>query len=336
MTRRKPRLSRHASLLLVALSSVWTACGKTNDGAGTDAGNTSVGGSGANGGTGGGPASTGAAVTTAGVAGSGSGSSTTGSGGSGGFGTTGSGGSGGDSSCAPAQHLLEGCYSMEAGAAGQGGLAGAAGGEAGGSDPCWGADAPRDCSASFEGQVSQVGRGIDARWCDSTLFGGLTNLSDDGRQWLVIDAGDARLRVVIGRPSGELDIEVGDTVQAELYRHYYFEDFDWGSRLTLRRNGQPVVVLNDGFPVDDFNQYGDLALSWGRKLCERPYDGACTYIAHDLDLVWEEDGGTRVAPYSRGQLGPFEILTQGNFIVEGAGFCDSGNQSEYLIARVKR
>ena len=34
-------------------------------------------------------------------------------------------------------------------------------------------------------------------------------------------------------------------------------------------------------------------------------------------------------------FGPFEILTEGNFIVEGGGFCDSGNRSEYLIARVK-
>lgn len=332
MIPRNLRFAHPASLLLVVVSGVCAACGKTSDPSSTDA-TDGVGGIGGNAGTGGGFVTSSAAVTTSNGT-----VTTTGDAGSGGANTTGSGGgsttgSGGASSCAPDQHLLEGCYAIEAGVAGQGGLAGAAG--AGGLDPCWGEDAPQSCDASLEGEVRQLGTGIDAAGCDSTLFGGLTDLDANGRQWLIIDAGDASLRVVIGRPTGELDVEVGDTVHAELRRHYYFEDFDWGSRLTLTKNGQPLAVLNDGFPVDDTEQYGDLTLSWGSKLCEQPYNGACTFIAHDLDLVWEEDGGTHVAPYSRGKLGPFEILTQGNFIVEGGGFCDSGNRSEYLIARVK-
>jgi len=333
MSPRNQRLLRPASLLLLVASGVCTACGKTNDPTSTDT--TGAGGNGGNannaGNAGTGSGSTGDAftttvgVTTAGVVGSGGGT-TTGSGGSG--------GSGGDSSCAPAERLIEGCYSMDAGGAGEGGLAGAAG--AGSIDPCWSEDAPRHCDASFEGELRQVGRRIDASWCDNTLFGDLTNPSVDSRQWLVIDSGDAALRVAIGGPSGELDVEVGDTVRAELRRGYYFEDFDWGSRLTLTKNDVLLAVLNDGFPVDDVDQYGDLSLSWGAKLCERPYDGACTFIAHNLDLVWEEDGGVSVAPYSSQQLGPFEIRTEGNFIVNGGGgFCDSGNRSEYLIARVK-
>ena len=181
----------------------------------------------------------------------------------------------------------------------------------------------------------EVGRGVDdLSWCHSALFGGPLNLTADEFQSLALGAGDAILHVRLGGISGELDVNVGDTVQAEVDRHHYFEDLAWGTRLTLTKDGALLAVANDDLPVDERDRYGDLSLSWGDKLCERDF-GSCTYIGHDLDLVWEEDGSTRVAPYSSARLGPFEIVTQRNFIMESDGFCDIGNQSEYLIARVK-
>lgn len=320
---------RRAALLLVAFSSVWAACGKTNSASGTDSaaggdgGSNQSGGSGGSGGVGGtsfggGPVSTGDAVTTT--------SATTG------FASTGTdsggvGGSGGQPACGAAEQKLEGCYRV-------GPYSGGGGAGAPPVDPCWDDDAPENCEATLEGKVVYTGKGYEDS-CGIPLFGGLTELSEEGRLWLEIVSDQGSMDLIVGRPRGALDVEVGDTVSVNLLRQSYHDEFMWGARLTLTKNGELLAVLNDNLPIDEPTKFGDLTLSRGQQVCERAEDSfTCTYVAHDLEVLLDDEG-LGVSPDSSARLGPYEILTDENFHERDGGGCDSGDVSDFVIARVK-
>lgn len=332
-----PRLAHsRRALLLVAFSSLWTACGKTSgagdtdsSAAGGDGGTGSSqqsGGSGGSGGVGGtsfggdGPVSTGDTVTTN--------SATTDSITTGSITTAGGvGGSGGEPACGRTEQRLEGCYGVYASSGGGGGGAPPI-------DPCWDDDAPENCEATFEGQVSDVGPGYEDN-CGIPMFDGLSNLSEEGRQWLRLHSGQLKMDIILGRPEGAIDIEPGDTVSVNLLRASYHDEFMWGSRLTLTKGGELLAVLNDNLPIDEPTAFGALTLQRGAEVCERPEDVfTCSYIAHDLD-VQLDDEGLGVPPDSTARFGPYEILTEENFHMRDGGGCDSGDVSDFVIARVK-
>jgi hypothetical protein len=234
-----------------------------------------------------------------------------------------------------AEDRLEGCYSIGTSIGTSAAGAAGAGGDSGWDAECWG-DFSSDCEAHFEGEVLQVGTSIDARWCDVEIFGGLRDLSVERRRWLVIGDGNVALGVVLGRPTRELDVEVGDRVEATMVYQNYHADFMWGMRLTLTKNGELLALLNDNLPIDQPTQLGDLTLSRAAELCHQPEDGfTCTYVAHDLEIQLDDEG-ISVSPHSSVRIGPYEVLTDENFDVRDGGACDTGDTSDFLIARVRR
>ena len=333
--------------LLVAFGSVLVACGGTTDSsdadpaAGGSGGTKSTsgtvsgedGGSAGTGGSsfGGGPGLDTGTGFSATVTGSG-GFSTTGSiPGTGGFGTTaGLGGTGGGLSCFASDRQLGGCYGVASNS--EGGAAGAAG--APGIDECWGSDAPRNCEASFEGEVVGAGKQGDPNECEVSVFGGVDGSLNSG-SWLRLRDGDAELFVSLGGAEGELDVEPGDRVEAHLLRESWHDEFMTGARLILMQDGELVAALNENLPLDEPLQVGGLTLERGAEVCKEPEDGeTCSYVAHDF-TVRSGDEALSVTPNSQAHFGSYDILTEENFVVTSLGGCDTGNYSDFGIARIK-
>lgn len=261
-----------------------------------------------------------------GASGSGGSASSVGIGGSGGT------WAGTSESCGRASHRLEGCYALEPAAAGAPGIGGSH--EVPEISACWGADAPDDCEATFEGRVLGTDATFGPEWCDGTLFGGLTNASANAPHWLSIGTDELSMVVSLGRDASELDVAPGDTVRARLLRQTYHQGLMRGTRLTLTSDGAFLAVLNDGLPIDEPINFGALKFSRGHAVCAQPEDSAsCTNFAHHL-VIEQHGGGHSLSPGSSSRFDGYKVIVGENFVVRDGGSCHDGDVTNLLIVRV--